>query len=216
MVTAREPTDTGKMRALTELLSSNPALPVLQSWVSAASRSVKVLPADRSRSEAVLVALQVTTRSPMGALALETGGFVIDGLLRILGGAGPGMTGDLARWNGMGNQPLLPARDGALLVGHDAIGGFFALDGGGLGDGKGKVFYFAPDFCMGEPRPRLLGMAGSDDERHPSEVLRGEPVARREPRSRRLRWTKASRSPRRSGLRRAVQSRARLAEPFRS
>jgi hypothetical protein len=113
--------------------------------MSAATRSIQVLAADRSRSEAVLVALQVTTRSPMGALALETGGLVIDDLLRVLGGAGPRMAGDLARWNGMGDQPLLPAREGALLVAHDAFGGFFALDGGGLGDGKSQVFYFGPD-----------------------------------------------------------------------
>jgi hypothetical protein len=93
----------------------------------------------------VLLALQVTTRSPMGALALETGGVVIDGLLRVLGGAGPGMAGDLARWNGMGPDPLVPAHDRALLVAHDALGGFFALDGGALGEGKGGVFYFAPD-----------------------------------------------------------------------
>jgi hypothetical protein len=81
----------------------------------------------------------------MGALALETGGLVIDNLLRVLGGNGPAMAGDLARWNGMGDQPLLPAQEGALLVAHDAIGGFFALDGGALGEGKGEVFYFAPD-----------------------------------------------------------------------
>jgi hypothetical protein len=81
----------------------------------------------------------------MGALALETGGLVIDGLLRVLGGAGPGMAGDLARWNGMGEEPLLPARDRALVIAHDALGGFFVLDGGGLGEGNGMVFYFAPD-----------------------------------------------------------------------
>ena len=30
-------------------------------------------------------------------------------------------------------------------MGDDVIGGFFALDGGALGPGKGHVFYFAPD-----------------------------------------------------------------------
>jgi hypothetical protein len=133
------------MRALSELISSDPAFPLVQSWLSEATRSVEMLPADRSRSEAVLLDLQVTTRSPMGALALETGGLVIDRLLRVLGGAGPCMEGDLARWNGMGKAPLLPAHDRALLVAHDALGGFYALDGGALGEGKGGVFYFAPD-----------------------------------------------------------------------
>jgi hypothetical protein len=133
------------MRSLAQLLSRDPALPKLQSWIAGATRSVVALPADRSRSEAVLLELQVTTRSAIGAMALETGGLVIDGLLRVLGGSGPAMAGDLARWNGLGDQPLLPAHDRALLVAHDAFGGFFALDGGGLGEGEGLVFYFAPD-----------------------------------------------------------------------
>jgi hypothetical protein len=81
----------------------------------------------------------------MGALALETGGLVIDHWLRVLGGGGPRMDGDLARWNGLGERPILPPRPGMLFVGHDVIGGFFALDGGALGEGKGEVFYFAPD-----------------------------------------------------------------------
>ena len=32
-----------------------------------------------------------------------------------------------------------------LLIADDVAGGFFALDGGGLGAGQGEVFYFAPD-----------------------------------------------------------------------
>lgn len=32
-----------------------------------------------------------------------------------------------------------------MIIAHDAIGGFFALDGGGLGDARGEIFYFAPD-----------------------------------------------------------------------
>ncbi|MGH7293716.1 MAG: DUF2625 family protein [Polyangiaceae bacterium] len=133
------------MRPLADLVSPDPALPLVRSWIAGATRGVELLPVDRARAEAVLVALQVTTASPMGAIALQTGGIVIDRFLRVLGGGGPRMDGDLARWNGLGDRPLLPARERALIVAHDAIGGFFALDGGGLGDGQGEVFYFAPD-----------------------------------------------------------------------
>jgi hypothetical protein len=133
------------MRPLADLLSADSALPLVRSWIAGATRSVEILPVDRPRSEAVLLALQVTTRSPMGAVALETGGLLIDRWLRVLGGGGPRMDGDLARWNGLGERPLIPARSGSLLVAHDAIGGFFALNGGGLRGDKGEVFYFAPD-----------------------------------------------------------------------
>jgi hypothetical protein len=93
----------------------------------------------------VLVALQMPSSSPVGAVALETGGILVDRFLRVLGGGGPRMDGDLARWNGLGDRPLLRARDRALVVAHDAIGGFFAIDRGGMGDGHGEIFYFAPD-----------------------------------------------------------------------
>jgi hypothetical protein len=134
------------MRPLADLLSTDPAWPLVQSWIAEATHAVDALPADRARAEPVLLALQVTTRSPMGALALETGGLVIDGgWLRVLGGGCARMDGDLARWNGLGERPLVPPHEGLLVVAHDAVGGFFALDGGALGDGKGGVFYFAPD-----------------------------------------------------------------------
>jgi Protein of unknown function DUF2625 len=82
----------------------------------------------------------------MGALALETGGLLIGGgWLRILGGGGPNVRGDLASWNGLGAVPLLPPHDRFMIVAHDVLGGFFALDGGWLGDGRGGIFYFAPD-----------------------------------------------------------------------
>jgi len=133
------------MRPLADLLSPDPAWPALRTAISRSTRAVEVLPTPRPRAEAVLLSMQVTTRSTMGAIALETGGLVIDRWLRVFGGGGPRMDGDLARWNGHGDRPILRRQRGLLLVGHDAIGGFFALDGGELGDGKGEVFYFAPD-----------------------------------------------------------------------
>jgi hypothetical protein len=143
----------------------------VQSWIAESPRTVDVLPTDRARAEAVLLALQVTTRSPMGAIALETGGILIDrGWLRVLGGGGSRMDGDLARWNGMGQRPIIERTDGLLLVAHDAIGGFFALDGGSLGEGKGGVFYVA---WLGErggrrgARPRHLDRPAALDEGEP-------------------------------------------------
>lgn len=135
-------------RPLDELINTKePAWPLVKGWIDGAkARSVEVLDTTPSRAKEVLLALQVTTRSPLGALAFQTGGLLIDsGWVRVFGGGCSRFEGDLARWNGLGPRPLTDRFDGAMLVAHDALGGFFALDGGALGEGKGHAFYLAPD-----------------------------------------------------------------------
>ncbi len=91
-------------RSLVELLSgAESAWPMLEDWFGDAANPVEVLPAERSRGEATLLGLQVTDRSPLGAVALETGGILFDrGWLRVLGSGGERMRGTLLSWNGMG------------------------------------------------------------------------------------------------------------------
>lgn len=136
------------IRPLSDLIdTSEPAWPLVRGWVAEATNHVELLPAERHRGEATLTALQVTTRSPLGAIALESGGILVDhGWLRLLG-AGQARLMGLLEWNALGGavgpDPLL---DDALVVAHDAVGGFFALNGGAFGQGAaGEVFYFAPD-----------------------------------------------------------------------
>lgn len=112
---------------------------------------VRVLPVDRAAGERTLERLQVTTRSVLGALALECGGVLVDhGWLRILGGGGGGGRGGhgipgLGSANGLGDPGDDPSPPGHLLVAWDVLGGRFAIDGGGLGVAPGRVCYFAPD-----------------------------------------------------------------------
>lgn len=135
------------MRQLTELLEKNdPAWPLVQEWIRAATNPVEVLPAsDPQRAEA-LVQLQVTTRSPMGAVVYETGGILIDhGWLRFLGSGHPRLPRSPPEWN-RGRTWTDPQRPPPLLlVADDVVGGFFALNGGGLDGPAGNAFYFAPD-----------------------------------------------------------------------
>ena len=64
-------------RSLKELIhTEDPGWPVVQEWIAAARNSVEVLSAERARGEETLLYLQVTTRSPMGAISLETGGIL--------------------------------------------------------------------------------------------------------------------------------------------
>lgn len=135
------------MRPLSELINTDePAWPEVQQWIAGATNAVEVLPVNESNRDAALLAIQVTTRSPMGAIVYETGGLLIDhGWLRILGSGHSRLPRSLASWNdgrtmfGDGQSP------GYLLVADDVLGGFFAINGGSLGPEMGSVFYFAPD-----------------------------------------------------------------------
>jgi hypothetical protein len=140
------------MRSLDELVNTDdPALPLVREWLGAAARPVEILPPSQARSDAVLQT-QVTTRSPMGAIIYETGGLLIDhGWLRVLGSGHPRLTRTLPTWNqGRGN--------GFLLVADDAIGGFFAINGGAFGEDVKSIYYFAPDTLNWE----TLGVGYSD------------------------------------------------------
>ena len=103
------------------------------------SVDVEALPVDPRRGRAVVDELQLTQRSTVGAIAANTGGLLIDsGWLRILGGGAPGLP-SLSEENSGGR-----ARS-HLVVAFDALGGRFAIDGGGLGVAAGEVCYWGPD-----------------------------------------------------------------------
>jgi len=124
---------------LSELVNSTaPAFPLLSQWVTAANTNVEILEPSQVR-EGVLLDVQVTTRSVLGALAYETGGLLIDhGWLRLLGSGHPRLPRSLSAWNA-------GRADGFYLVGDDAAGGFFAINGGTLGPETHNVYYLAPD-----------------------------------------------------------------------
>ncbi|MBV8249595.1 MAG: DUF2625 domain-containing protein [Comamonas sp.] len=127
------------MRALEELLDHrDPALPLIEAWASQASLPVELLPPSADR-DAVLLELQVTTRSPLGAMAHGSGGILVDGgWLRMLGSGHPRLGRNLAVWN-------RERSDGFLLVADDVVGGFFAVNGGAFGEDLGVIHYLAPD-----------------------------------------------------------------------
>ena len=102
------------------------AWPLVKRWIDQAANDVTTLAPDAAGGQRVLDALGVTERSVLGALAVHTGGLVIDhNWLRVLGGPA------LLDW-----QAEL---DDGLVVGHDAAGGFFAV-----GKEDGEVRYLIP------------------------------------------------------------------------
>jgi hypothetical protein len=118
----------------------DPAWPLVQGWVADAVNSVEVLPPPtEAERRATLTATGVTTRSPMGAVAYETGGLLVDhGWVRVLGGGHPRLPRTLPAWN-VGRSA------GFYLVADDVLGGFFALNGGGIDGPPNHIYYHAPD-----------------------------------------------------------------------
>lgn len=118
-----------------------PAWPYLQQAL--AESDVVQLPVDPERGRRTLWGLQVSAASTMGAVALHTGGIVADhGWVRLYGGGSEDMP-SIAEANGLGGPGSAPP--GALVVGHDVLGGLFAIDGGALGVAPGEICYFGPD-----------------------------------------------------------------------
>lgn len=112
------------MRRIEDLIDvEEPAIELLRQWVSQAEVPCEMLSPSADRKE-VLLALQVTTHSTLGALAYETGGILVDdGWLRLLGSGHSRLPRTLPDWN-------RGRADGYLLVGDDAA-----------------VYYWAPD-CL--------------------------------------------------------------------
>lgn len=135
------------MRDLSELIDAqNPAWPLIQEWISRAAVQVEVLETEVATGSAALFYTQVTSRSPMGAVVLNSTAILIDHRwLRILGaGSHPRFLRSLPGWNEGRSKQF-------YLIADDVIGGFYALNGGAFGVDLGKVYYFAPDTLEWEP-----------------------------------------------------------------
>jgi hypothetical protein len=132
-------------KPLAELIvQKDPAWPLVKKAVADVKKRARILPTTRARGEATLVAVQFTTGSVIGAIALESGGLAVDhGWLRILGAGGPQMKLDLVSANGLDKRatPETPM----LIIGVDVVGGVFALNGGAIPGQQNNVFYLAPD-----------------------------------------------------------------------
>jgi len=133
------------MRQLHELIHiEDPGIAKIREWIRNADNPHELLPPSPQR-EQVLLQTQVTTRSTMGATAYETGGILIDGgWLRFLGSGHPRLPRTLPGWN-QGRS------SGFYLVADDAIGGFFAINGGSFGEDVKNMYYWPPDSLDWEP-----------------------------------------------------------------
>lgn len=142
-----------RFRSVDELINKEePGWDLVKEWISNAKNKVEILPCDSLKAQDALYKIQVTTRSPMGAIIYSTGGILIDnGWIRILGSGCSQLSRSLPDWNKGKTIEVFGENPSFLLVADDVIGGFFAINGGGLGADIGKLYYFSPDNLNWEP-----------------------------------------------------------------
>jgi hypothetical protein len=116
-----------------------------------ARNHVRVLPPDAERREVVVHDLGLDPDGTIADITRNIGGAFVDhGWFRLLGSGHPRMTLGLDAWNGARGH-LDPWRTGEVfVVAHDVVGGFFVIDLGALGFGRGRVAYLAPDTLQWE------------------------------------------------------------------
>lgn len=134
------------MRTAEVLSADNSGWLVLKGWIDSATHKVEVLPVDTKLAGEALYQTQVTSHSIMGAVIYNTGGILIDGgWIRILGSGGTKLNRSLPGWNKGKTFAEYGERPGFLLVADDVLGGFFAINGGALGNDPGQLYYLAPE-----------------------------------------------------------------------
>jgi hypothetical protein len=88
--------------------------------------------------------LQITSKSVLGSIVLNTSGIVLDNWIRILGYDSESNRGILS-YNAIGTDGNATKIDKMLIIADDVVGGVFALNAGKFSVGTGDVWYFAPD-----------------------------------------------------------------------
>ncbi|WP_220494848.1 DUF2625 domain-containing protein [Lacibacter sediminis] len=142
-----------KMKNVDELINkTEPGWTLVSEWISSAKNKVEILTCDSAKAKDALYKTQITTRSPMGAIIYSTGGLLIDnGWIRILGSGNSKLDRTLPDWNKGKTFNEYGEAPSFLLIADDAVGGFFAINGGELGKDLGKVYYLSPDNLNWKP-----------------------------------------------------------------
>lgn len=133
------------MKTLDELVDQHPAWNIVKTWFDSANNQYEVLDPDVENAGNELVGMQLSTATPLGSMIFYTGGLLVDhGWLRILGSGNKKLPRGFFEWNFGKTFEQSGERPFHLLIADDVIGGYFAINGGGLGEKVGLVHYFHP------------------------------------------------------------------------
>ena len=131
---------------------TDPAWPLVKKWIDSAKNKVEVLPVDSAKAKETLHNAQVSTYATLGSVIYNTGGIMVDnGWIRILGSGSERLNRDVAGWNKGKTIKEYGDKIPYLLIADDAVGGFFAINYGGLGKDIKNVYYLEPNSLTWQP-----------------------------------------------------------------
>ncbi|WP_293305328.1 DUF2625 family protein [Pedobacter sp. UBA5917] len=142
-----------KLISLEALINkTDPAWPLVKKWIDSAKNKVEVLPVDSAKAKEVLYNSQTTTYATLGSVIYNTGGILVDnGWIRILGSGSEKLNRNVAEWNKGKTLEEYGDNMPYLLIADDAVGGFFAINYGGLGKDIKNVYYLEPNSLTWQP-----------------------------------------------------------------
>ncbi|TDG36138.1 DUF2625 domain-containing protein [Pedobacter changchengzhani] len=141
------------MISLEKLINkTDPAWPIVKSWIDSAKNKIDVLPVDSAKADTALYESQLNTYSTLGSVIYNTGGILVDnGWIRILGSGSERLNRTVAEWNKDKTTKNFGDKPPYLLIADDAVGGFFAINLGGLGKDIKNVYYLEPNTLTWQP-----------------------------------------------------------------
>lgn len=141
-----------KVKSVDELVNySNPGWKAIRKRIDTAINKVEIMPVDTNQAREAVYQIQIGTESPLGTITYLTGGILFeDGWIRLLGSGSNRLTRSISSWNKGKTFNEVGERPPYLLIADDALGGFFALNTGGLGNDVGKIYYLAPATLLWE------------------------------------------------------------------
>jgi len=139
---------TPKIKTVDELINyADPGWKNVKKMIDSAVNKVDIMAVDTNAAREAIYQLQVEANpnSPLGGIVYSTGGLLVEGgWLRVLGSGSNKLTRSVSAWN-KGKTFDNPGETGPyLLIADDALGGFFAINNGGLGSDRGRVYYLCP------------------------------------------------------------------------
>ncbi|MNK63050.1 hypothetical protein D3C87_822510 [compost metagenome] len=142
-----------KLFSAEELINKkDPAWPLVKKWIDSAKNKVEILSVDSTKAKEVLYNTQISTYSTLGSVIYNTGGIMVDnGWIRILGSGSERLNRSVSEWNKGKTIKEYGDNMPYLLVADDAVGGFFAINYGGLGPDIKNVYYLEPNSLSWQP-----------------------------------------------------------------
>lgn len=105
----------------------------VQKLLSSSKNKIEILPKDSLRADSALYLTQLSTKSALGGIIYNCGGILIDnGWVRILGSGSKQLNRSLPQWNKGKSFANYGDSSSFLLIADDVVGGFFAINTGGL------------------------------------------------------------------------------------